>query len=1097
MALGSFDRSDNLARLGVGTYDVLVVGGGVTGAGVALDAAARGLRTALVERDDFASGTSSKSSKLVHGGLRYLQNGDVRLVYEALHERQRLLRNAPHLVKVLPFLIPVFTGKGGLIPKQVARALGSAMWMYDLTGGLRIGKIHRRLKADAARAHMPTLGDRLAWAYLYYDAQTDDARLTLTLARTAAIDFGATVVNHAGVTRLRKVGRPGHRGRGRRRLGHRRGRGARPRGGQRHRRVGRRRPGPRRGRPPRHDPPRQGHPHHRPVGQDPQRHRRGRARPQGPPVGVRRAVARRRRHRGRAGLGHLHRHHRHRLRRRRRRPPVHGRGRRLPARRRQPLGDRTARRERRPRHVGGPAPPGQRCGQHPHGRHVPPPPGDDVSPSGLVTVIGGKLTTYREMAEDAVDAALAAAAQAGDPLPRMAGRSRTRKLRLRGADGLVARPRPRSATSPSATAARPAVLDGHDRRRPGARRPARARPAVPAGRGRLRGALRDGDDPRRRAGPAHPCPSAGPGPPRPRPRPTWPRWSPRARLVGRGAGRPGGRVPRLPPSTSGRCPASPRSRALDRRRPDGRRPPTSRGEGRACQDRGDDPLPHALPTPGPGAPTPPIPLAGGAAAATARLDAERVEVDDALLARLRDACADVTVEPAAVAEASRDWWPLAMAWATTGQVAGLAAAVARPTDADQVAAVLALCHEARVPVTAAGGRSGVCGASVPLHGGVVLDLTAMAGHRRRRPHVAGARRAAGHVRRRARARPAGRPRRHRRPLAAVGGAVHRRRVAGLPGARAALGPLRQDRGHRARPRRRARRRHPHHHRRLAPRRGRARPHPAVRRQRGHARRHHRRPPAAPPGARRTSGAAPGCWARSRSGSTSCGGSSSGAPTRPCCASTTPPRPTAPTAPATRRCSWRSTKATAPLVDATFELVAEECLRAGGHRGDEAHVEHWLAHRNEVAALEALTSKGYTVDTMEVAGSWADLPDDLPGHARRPARRGGDDRRLRPPVAQLPDRRLPVLHVRRPGRRRPARRLLPGAVGRRAAHGPRPRRAPSATTTASASTAAGSWPRPSGPPTGSWSATKAALDPHGILNPGKLGLPSPWAAPTGW
>jgi glycerol-3-phosphate dehydrogenase len=206
MALGTFDRNDNLARLGAGRYDLLVVGGGITGAGVALDAAARGLRTALVERHDFASGTSSRSSKLVHGGLRYLQNGDVRLVYEALHERQRLLRNAPHLVKVLPFLIPVFTGKGGIIPKQVARALGSAMWMYDLTGGLRIGKVHRRLKADAARAHMPTLDDRLAWAYLYYDAQTDDARLTLAVARTAAVDFGATVVNHAAVTALRKDG---------------------------------------------------------------------------------------------------------------------------------------------------------------------------------------------------------------------------------------------------------------------------------------------------------------------------------------------------------------------------------------------------------------------------------------------------------------------------------------------------------------------------------------------------------------------------------------------------------------------------------------------------------------------------------------------------------------------------------------------------------------------------------------------------------------------------------------------------------------------------------------------------------------------------
>jgi glycerol-3-phosphate dehydrogenase len=206
MPLGTFDRNDNIAHLGVGTYDVLVIGGGVTGAGVALDAASRGLRTALVERDDFASGTSSKSSKLVHGGLRYLQNGDVRLVYEALHERQRLLRNAPHLVKVLPFLIPVFTGKGGIIPRQVARALGSAMWMYDLTGGLRIGKVHRRLKEADARAHMPTLADRLAWAYLYYDAQTDDARLTLTLARTAALDFGATVVNHAAVTGLDKQG---------------------------------------------------------------------------------------------------------------------------------------------------------------------------------------------------------------------------------------------------------------------------------------------------------------------------------------------------------------------------------------------------------------------------------------------------------------------------------------------------------------------------------------------------------------------------------------------------------------------------------------------------------------------------------------------------------------------------------------------------------------------------------------------------------------------------------------------------------------------------------------------------------------------------
>jgi glycerol-3-phosphate dehydrogenase len=202
VTLGSFDRDRSLQALADTTFDVLVIGGGITGAGVALDAASRGLRTALVERDDFASGTSSKSSKLVHGGLRYLQNGDVRLVYEALRERQRLRRNAPHLVRLLPFLIPLFS-KDGLINPKIARALGSAMWMYDLTGGARIGKLHKRLKRDAAVAHMPTLpGDRLAGAYLYYDAAADDARLTLTLARTAALAHGAVVANHTAVVGL-------------------------------------------------------------------------------------------------------------------------------------------------------------------------------------------------------------------------------------------------------------------------------------------------------------------------------------------------------------------------------------------------------------------------------------------------------------------------------------------------------------------------------------------------------------------------------------------------------------------------------------------------------------------------------------------------------------------------------------------------------------------------------------------------------------------------------------------------------------------------------------------------------------------------------
>jgi glycerol-3-phosphate dehydrogenase len=203
---GSFERSRSLRRLAGEPFDVLVIGGGITGVGVALDAASRGLRTALVGRGDFASGTSSKSSKLVHGGLRYLQNGDIRLVYEALHERQRLMRNAPHLVRVMPFLIPMF-GKGGVIHPKLAKALGSAMWMYDLTGGARIGKLHKRLSMEETLAHMPTLHpERVGGSYLYYDAQADDARLTLTVARTAAELHGAVCVNHTPVVELTHVG---------------------------------------------------------------------------------------------------------------------------------------------------------------------------------------------------------------------------------------------------------------------------------------------------------------------------------------------------------------------------------------------------------------------------------------------------------------------------------------------------------------------------------------------------------------------------------------------------------------------------------------------------------------------------------------------------------------------------------------------------------------------------------------------------------------------------------------------------------------------------------------------------------------------------
>jgi glycerol-3-phosphate dehydrogenase len=197
----ALQRADALRRLATEEFDVLVVGGGITGLGTALDAVSRGLRTALVERDDFSSGTSSKSSKLSHGGLRYLQQGDVQLVYEALHERQRMLRNAPHLVQPMAFMIPL-QAKGGVVPRRIARAFGSALWMYDLTGGWRIGRLHRRIGREAARDHFPTAPEgRIAGAYLYYDATVDDSRLCVAVARTAAAR-GAAVANRARVAQI-------------------------------------------------------------------------------------------------------------------------------------------------------------------------------------------------------------------------------------------------------------------------------------------------------------------------------------------------------------------------------------------------------------------------------------------------------------------------------------------------------------------------------------------------------------------------------------------------------------------------------------------------------------------------------------------------------------------------------------------------------------------------------------------------------------------------------------------------------------------------------------------------------------------------------
>lgn len=191
-------RPEQLDRLESETYDILIVGGGVTGAYAALDASLRGYRVALIEKSDFASGTSSKSSKMVHGGLRYIEQGNLGLVRHSLLERQRMRRNARHLVQRLPFLFPVLD-KNGVFDKRMSSAFESLLWTYDLAGGWREGILHQKLTPAEVLSHCPTLKEeQLSGGFMYFDARVDDARLTLALVRTAAF-HGATVTNHAEV----------------------------------------------------------------------------------------------------------------------------------------------------------------------------------------------------------------------------------------------------------------------------------------------------------------------------------------------------------------------------------------------------------------------------------------------------------------------------------------------------------------------------------------------------------------------------------------------------------------------------------------------------------------------------------------------------------------------------------------------------------------------------------------------------------------------------------------------------------------------------------------------------------------------------------
>jgi glycerol-3-phosphate dehydrogenase len=208
-------RADALERLQTERFDVVVIGGGITGAGVALDAATRGYSVALVERDDWSCGTSSRSSKMVHGGLRYLQNFDLGLVREALVERELMVRLAPHLVKPLPFLVPAFEGA------RPDFRVGVGLNMYNVlaTRGRRHRRRaereaaeegaeywspdrHRTVPGEEVVELLPALEPRAPTsAYLFYDCQTDDSRLVLTVLGEAE-RFGAVCVNGAPVVEL-------------------------------------------------------------------------------------------------------------------------------------------------------------------------------------------------------------------------------------------------------------------------------------------------------------------------------------------------------------------------------------------------------------------------------------------------------------------------------------------------------------------------------------------------------------------------------------------------------------------------------------------------------------------------------------------------------------------------------------------------------------------------------------------------------------------------------------------------------------------------------------------------------------------------------
>ncbi|MGD8997353.1 MAG: FAD-dependent oxidoreductase, partial [Anaerolineae bacterium] len=193
----AISRQENLEHLAEEEFDVLVIGGGITGVAIARDAATRGLRTALVEKGDFGGGTSSRSSRLIHGGIRYLEYYQFKLVFEACRERRTMRQVAPRLVRPLPFIYPLYHGQ-----KPAPWKLRLGLTLYDALGLFRNIQRHRWLDPSEVREREPLIAQRgLLGAARFYDAQVDDARLTLTTAKSAHV-HGAVMTNYVRVVDL-------------------------------------------------------------------------------------------------------------------------------------------------------------------------------------------------------------------------------------------------------------------------------------------------------------------------------------------------------------------------------------------------------------------------------------------------------------------------------------------------------------------------------------------------------------------------------------------------------------------------------------------------------------------------------------------------------------------------------------------------------------------------------------------------------------------------------------------------------------------------------------------------------------------------------